>query len=407
MAKKEVNLLSFKELLGTIDTSIKGTAIVRETAKTMKKRETVSTGIYVLNAAMSASLFGGISDNRITVFAGDPATGKSFICYNIVKAAQEKGYSVVYIDTEYAIELDQLPNYGIDVSEDKFSLIRSNIIEDLKIFMTKTLNTIREAKDEGREIKLMFVLDSIGQLASRKEVEDALGGKEKADFTKAKALGSLFRIINSDLGYCKVPLICTNHIVKSMDIYTPDSMKGGKGAEYSASTICFLSKTKLKEGVEDELDLNQSGIVVTARMMKNRMAKPKKVKFHISFVTGANPYIGLDYWLTPENYDQIGICKGKMVEGKFVAGGNKWYVRHLAKHIPIAEMFTEKIFTEEVLKAMEPIINDYFKFKSLTEMEEINKRLEETKGNLSEKDLYGEESLSSSALFEDDEDDEA
>lgn len=173
------------------------------------------------------------------------------------------------------------------------------------------------------------------------------------------------------------------------------------GLFYSASTIAFLSKAKLKEGIEDDLDLGQSGIVVTAKMVKNRMAKPKKVKFEISFVSGCNKYVGLDYWLTPENFDQIGICKGKMVEGKFVAGGNKWYVRHLGKHVPGADLFTSNVFTDEVLNSMEPIINEYFKFKSITEIDEINKKLEESKGQISEKDLYGEDNLSSSALFDD------
>lgn len=73
MAKKENNLMSFKDLLGTIDTSIKGTSIMRETEKTSKKRGTISTGIYVLNAAMSGSLYGGISDNRITILGGPSA----------------------------------------------------------------------------------------------------------------------------------------------------------------------------------------------------------------------------------------------------------------------------------------------------------------------------------------------
>lgn len=388
---KEKGIFSFKDLLGTIDTSIKGTSIIRETEKSSKKRETISTGIYVLNAAMSGSLFGGIAANRITVLAGESATGKSFLCYNIVKQAQALGYSIIYIDTEYAIELDQLPGYGIDISEDKFSLVRSNVIEDLKIFMTKTLSQIKEQRDNGKAIKVMFVLDSIGQLGSRKEVEDALAGKEKADFTKSKALGSFFRIINSDLGYCQIPFLATNHTYKTMDLFPQDKMKGGEGTFYSASTIAFLSKAKLKDGEMDDLDIGQSGIVVTAKMVKNRMAKPKKVKFEISFVSGCNPYVGLDYWCVEENIDQIGICKGKIVDNKFVAGGNRWQVNHLNRHVKGSELFSSKVFTKEVLDAMEPIINSYFKFKSITEIEEINKRIEEAKGDIDEAELYGEE----------------
>ncbi len=212
MAKKEANLFTFKDIIGSIDESFKGTATVRETIKTTKKRELIPTGIYVLNAALSGSLFGGIPNNRITIFGGVTGVGKSFLCFNLTREAQRKDYFPVYIDTEYAIEFDQLPNYGIDTSEEKFMLLRNNVIEDLKIGVTKFLSSLKEAKMSGKTLpKMIFFLDSIGQMASRKEVNDALDGKEKADFTKAKALASLFRIITADLGFLNIPLICTNH----------------------------------------------------------------------------------------------------------------------------------------------------------------------------------------------------
>ncbi len=403
---KEKGIFSFKDLLGSIDTSIKGTSIIRETEKSSKKRETISTGIYVLNAALSGSLFGGIPNNRISVFAGESGSGKSFLCYNVCRQAQKAGYSIIYIDTEFSIEMDQLPGYGLNISDDKFTLIRSNIIEDIKIFLTKMLDNLKEVKNEGKQIpKILLVLDSVGMLASRKEVEDAKGGKEKADMTSAKAAASLFRIINADLGYLNIPALFTNHTYKTMDLFPQDKMKKGEGLYYSASNIAFLSKAQLKTGNEDELDLGRSGNVVTAKMVKNRMAKPKKVKFEISFVSGCNPYVGLDYWCNEENMEQIGICKGKMVEGKFVAGGNRWYVDHLGTHVRGDELFTPKVFTQKVLESMEPIINDYFKFKSITEIEEINARIAEAKGNITDKELYGADSLDSSKLFSDEDED--
>jgi RecA/RadA recombinase len=201
MAKKK-GKFSFNDIVGLTDGLIKKTAITRETLKTAQQRTMLGTGIYVLNAAISGDIYGGIPDNRISVFAGESGVGKSFLCFNICRKAQEEGYSIIYIDTEFAIELDQLPNYGIDISEDKFMLIRNNVIEDLKIFTTQLLDNLKEQKDAGNEIdKFLIVLDSVGQLGSRKEVEDAKSGKEKADFTKSKAIASYFRIINSDIGY--------------------------------------------------------------------------------------------------------------------------------------------------------------------------------------------------------------
>lgn len=382
MAKEKAKF-SFKDIAGLTDSITKKMPVIRETAKTSKQRGTIGTGIYVLNAAFSADIYGGVPDNRISVLAAPSGTGKSFLCYSIAKQAQAKGYGVIYIDTEYAIELDQLPGYGIDTDEDKFMLIRTNIIEDVKIWLTQMLDSLKEEKAEGKEVqKFIIFLDSVGQLGSRKEVEDAKSGKEKADFTKAKALASLFRIINSDLGYLGIPMVCTNHTYQTMDMYPQDKMKGGEGLFYSASSIAFLTKAKLKTGELDDLDLGQSGLVVTAKMMKNRMAKPKKVKFEISFKSGCNPYIGLDNWCTGDNFEAVGIAKGKMVGERFQPGGNRWYIRHLGKHIAGAELFTPKVFTPEVLDALQPIILEYFRYQSITEMEEIERRLEEAKGDI-------------------------
>lgn len=205
--------------------------------------------------------------------------------------------------------------------------------------------------------------------------------------------------LNSTKSVCDLTIANSHHYIDSNGLVHHNS-----GLFYTASTIMFLSKAKLKEGIEDDLDLGQSGIVVTAKMVKNRLAKPKKVKFEISFVSGCNKYTGLDYWCTAENFEQIGIAKGKMDEhGQFIPGGNRWYVHHLGGHIKGSDLFSANVFTEDVLKRMEPIINDYFRFKSVTEIDEVNKKLEDSKGQISEKELYADE-LSGSEFFDDDED---
>lgn len=189
----------------------------------------------------------------------------------------------------------------------------------------------------------------------------------------------------------------------TMDLFPQDKMKGGEGLFYSASSISFLSKAKLKDGDQDDLDLGQSGIVVTSKMVKNRLAKPKKIKFEISFVSGCNPFIGLENWCTEEYFDTVGVAKGKMVDDEFVAGGNRWYIKHLGKHVKKADFFSPHVFTKEVLDALRPIVKEYFKYKSMTEIDEIQKRLVDAKGDIDENDLYAED-LDSSKIFDEDED---
>jgi len=119
------------------------------------------------------------------------------------------------IDTEFSIERSELKDFGIDISEDSFMLIRSNKVEDIKLMMSQFLDELKSQKLGGNEIEPIIVfLDSIGQLASKKEVEDAIDGKNKVDMSRAKAIKSLFRIINADLGYLNIPLVCTNHTYK-------------------------------------------------------------------------------------------------------------------------------------------------------------------------------------------------
>ena len=163
----------------------------------------------------------------------------------------------------------------------------------------------------------------------------------------------------------------------TMDLFPQDVQGGGKGVDYSASSIVFLSKAQLKTGNEDDLDLNSSGILVTAKAKKNRNAKPKKIKFEINHTSGVNPFKGLEYFCTPENFEKVGIAKVKKVVDKkaktveYIEGGTKWFVKHLDKSFYEKQLYTPKIFTKDVLDALEPIIYKYFSYASQEEMEKI------------------------------------
>jgi len=300
--KKSSDSFNFSKISGVIDNLSKKSMITIENMTA--KRSYISTGIYILDALLSKSiLHGGVPKNRITIFAGDPQTGKSYIALNIARNAQKEGYSIIYIDTEFAIEKSDFDMFGVDASDkDKFMLIRSNKVENIKVFLARLLDELKQQKSKGQDVsKVLIILDSIGHLASDKEVEDAISGKNKQDMSRAKAIKSLLRIISSDLGYLNIPLVATNHVYLTMDLFPQTIQSGGKGLEYSASIIVYLSTSKLKTGNEDELDIGQSGVIVTAKSRKNRLAKPKKIKFEIDHSKGVNPYKGLEFFCTPDN----------------------------------------------------------------------------------------------------------
>ena len=512
----------------------KSTAIVLE--KDDSDVSYIDTGVYIFNALMSCSIKnGGIPSNTITVLAGDPQTGKSFILYNVARNAQKDGYFVVFIDTEQSVDKNKLKAFGIETDSSKLALIRSNNVEDLKITLTKMITSLKEQKLAGKETpKTIILLDSIGQLASQKEIDDANEGKNKADMSRAKAIKSLFRIINSDLGYLNIPLLATNHIYlcitekhevlmsdnsykfikdikigdfvktiigdkevlntskyekclivkltledgtelectpnhkflvttewsesendecwktadelleedyilthdtannsydklkivkkeyldefkttydievadthhyilknnivshNSMDLFPVAIMSGGKGAEYSASTIVYLSASKQKDDRSDEMSLGSDGAIITAKSRKNRHAKPKKIKFSIDHERGLNPFDGLELFCTKENFDKVGIAKVKPIKDKTgnITGyenGSKWYVKHLDKTLFDSQLYNSQVFTKDVIDALDPIIIDYFRYGSYEEQQKENAILDAEYSNFEKDDDF-------------------
>ena len=403
--KKEVKKFEFSKIGSILDNIAKSVPIQVE--KVIKEKKFISTGVYIVDAAMSGRLLnGGVATNRISVFAGESGAGKSFLAYSCAKNAQKAGYSVIYIDTEQAVDLEDLPKFGVNNDLEKFRLVRSNKVEDINITLTQLIDELKEQKLAGYELpKLMIVLDSLGQMASNKEKADLLKGDIKQDMTKAKAIGSMFRSINNDLGYLDIPMIVCNHTYLTMDLFPQAVMKGGLALLYSASVIGFMTKSKLKTGEEDDMDLGGSGITVLFKTQKNRLAKPKKIRFDISFANGMNPYTGLDAFCRPEYFEKIGIAQGKMDIDKktgemtFTPGGNRWYISHLDKSVTTKQLFSPEIFTMDVLKKMEPIVNDYFRFKSLDEIEQVEKQFNEIVGSDEEVEIQDSESFDAGDFF--------
>jgi RecA/RadA recombinase len=409
MAKKSVEKKQFSigQMASLIDKLSEETKLIIE--NDAEGCEFISTGVHILDALFSKSiLHGGVPVDMISILAGPPATGKSYILYNVAREAQLKNYYIIFIDTEHSINLKTLSDFGIDSRPDKLKLISSNKVEDLKFFLVKFLMDMKAQKEAGLELpKVMIMLDSIGQLASEKEVTDAQEGKGKSDMTRAKSIKQLFRIINSDLGYLKIPLLATNHVYEEMGLFPTKVMSGGSGISYSASCIVFLSTAKLKNGSEDEMDLNASGAIITAQAKKNRLSRPKKVKFEIDFGKGTNKFKGLDFFCNSATFDKVGIAKGKKVERSdgtigIENGGIKWYVRHLDKYFFEKTLFTSEVFTQEILEALEPIIYKYFSYSSYDEQQAaLNKMDSES----DDEDVFDDtdndfDSIDSDSLFE-------
>lgn len=330
--------------------------------------EWIDTGNYHLNACVSGSLLGGWPNNRSCSVAGPSGTGKTFLVLNSVARAVEMGYNVVYYDSEAAVDREQMVKFGIDVSKVNYQPV--NTVQEFRTSVTTLTHKMQEVKRNGGEIpKIMIILDSAGNLATQKEIDDAVSGSEKSDMTRSKILKSIFRIIMTPLADLKIPFIFTNHTYMTQDFISRQVAGGGTGPEYAASIVLFLTKAQLKEGAE------KTGIIVTAKPNKNRFAKPHPIKFHLHYTKGMNPYVGLENYVS---WETCGITKGVIEKGQKIpkATARNWICEHLDETVPNSEFFTEKVFTREVLERINEHIQPLFNYNTEVETVDVDEILE-------------------------------
>lgn len=212
--------------------------------------EWIHTGNYHLNACVSGSLFGGWPNNRSCSVAGPSGTGKTFLTLNSVREAINMGYNVIYYDSEAAVDKEQMVKFGIDTTKVNYQPI--NTVQEFRTSVTTITKKMQEIKRAGGEIpKIMIILDSAGNLATAKEIEDAATGSEKADMTRSKILKSIFRIIMTPLADLKIPFIFTNHTYQTQDFISRQVAGGGclvAGSKIIMADNSLKSIEDVKEG---------------------------------------------------------------------------------------------------------------------------------------------------------------
>lgn len=305
----------------------------------------IDTGSYILNAVLSGSLYGGIPDNKITAFAGESATGKTFFVLGVVKSFLDRNpdAGVIYYDTEAAVTKGMMESRGIDT---KRVIIAE--MDTIQKFRTHSLKMI-EAYDKQPKDKrppMMMVLDSLGLLSSTKEMEDTAEGKETRDMTKAQIIKATFRVLTLKLAKVNIPLLVTNHVYDVVGSYVPmKEMGGGTGLKYAASTIAYLSKKKEKDGDGDVI-----GNIIKVKMHKSRLSKENQdVEVLLTYDKGLDKYYGLlelaeKYEIIKKVSTRYELPDGKKVFGKEIRQNPTEY------------------FTEEILAQLEECAHKEFSY---------------------------------------------
>ena len=256
----------------------------------------ISTGNYALNYLISGDFNKGVPLGKVTVFAGESGSGKSYICSgNLVRHAQQQGIYVVLIDSENALDEDWLHNLGVDTSEEKLLKLNMAMIDDVAKTISEFIKSYR-AMNEDDKPKVLFIIDSLGMLLTPTDVNQFEAGDMKGDMgRKPKALTALVRNCVNMFGSHNVGLVATNHTYASQDMFDPDDkISGGQGFIYASSIVVAMRKLKLKEDEDGNKVSDVLGIRSACKVMKTRYAKPfESVQVKIPYSTGMNPYSGL------------------------------------------------------------------------------------------------------------------
>lgn len=262
------------------NTSIKEASILSK-SKFFTDKDMIPTSVPIINVALSGELDGGLTPG-LTMWAGPSKHFKSAFSLLMAKSYLDKykDAALLFYDSEFGTPKSYFDSFKIDM--DRVLHVPITDIEQLKFdIMNQITNLVRGDR-------LIVVIDSIGNLASKKEVEDALEQKSAADMTRAKQMKSLFRMVTPHLTLKDIPMIVVNHTYKEIGMFPKDIVGGGTGSYYSADNIFIIGRQQEKEGTEIV------GYNFIVNVEKSRYVKEKsKIPVTVSFDGGISKWSGL------------------------------------------------------------------------------------------------------------------
>ena len=261
----------------------------------------IDTGSYALNCIISGSPFKGIPSGRIIVLAGPSGCGKTVMCAKIVANAQKQGRIAVYFDSEIAFDKQTAINCGCDPTRIKHVPVET--VEQVRNAMVTFLNKVIETP--ALKGKFVFVLDSLANCSTEKEIGDAAKDHNASDMgLRAKLIKSMLRAVTYRCAKADIPLVITNHIYDdpaAMFESIKKNQGGGKGPEYLASIIVQMAAKQDKSKEDAALAVAKEatggsvvGLTLNCMTTKNRFLPPfLETELGINFVSGFKRYAGL------------------------------------------------------------------------------------------------------------------
>ena len=294
------------------NSKVKDSDILSE-SKFFNEKDMVKTDVPMINVALSGSIDGGLAPG-LTVLAGPSKHFKTSFALIMAAAYMKKHEDAVmlFYDSEFGSPQSYFAQYNIDTERVLHTPIAN--VEELKFDLISQL----EAIDRGD--KVIVVIDSVGNLASKKELDDAINEKSVADMSRAKSLKGLFRMTTPYLNMKDIPLIAVNHTYMEIGLFPKAVVSGGTGIYYSADNIWIIGRQQDKVGTEIK------GYHFVINVEKSRYVKEKsKIPISVSWDGGVSTNSGMldialdgNYVAKPSNgwYCRVDRDTGELVDPK-------------------------------------------------------------------------------------------
>jgi RecA/RadA recombinase len=256
-------------------------ASVLNNSKVFGNNEMIPTDSPLINLALSGDVDGGLT-NGLTMLAGPSKHFKTSFMLVMCAAFQRKYEDgvILFYDSEFGSPQSYFENFGVDTNRVFHTPVMN--VEDLKFDIMSQLENIT------KEDNIMIVIDSVGNLASKKEVEDALSEKSVADMTRAKQLKSLFRMVTPYLNMRNIPMVAINHTYQEIGLFPKQIVGGGTGSMYSSDNVWIIGRSQNKSGTEIE------GYNFNISIEKSRFVREKsKFPITVTWEGGIEKWSGL------------------------------------------------------------------------------------------------------------------
>ncbi len=282
-------------------------------SKLFSNKDMVTTPVPMINVALSGDPDGGLSSG-LTVLAGPSKHFKTSFGLLMAAAYLDKYEDAVllFYDSEFGSPQQYFKSFGIDTSRVLHSPITN--VEELKFDLISQLENIE------RDDKVIIMIDSVGNLASKKELEDAMNEKSVADMSRAKALKGLFRMTTPYLTMRDIPLLAVNHTYQEIGLFPKAVVSGGTGIYYSSDNIWIIGRQQEKKGTEI------TGYNFVINVEKSRFVREKsKIPISVTWEGGIESYSGLldvamegNYVVKPQNgwYSKVDQSTGEVEDKK-------------------------------------------------------------------------------------------